>query len=158
MHLGRAPIVAHQKAVKNFGEEPFFLRPEPPHDPEIDRNQRPVRLHEQIALMHVGVKKPIAHGVAQKGADHMIAERLAVDPGAVDGVEIGHRDCVHPFRCQNARRGPRPVDLRDSKTGIAHARDILGHFRHRRRLQAQIHFQPGPFGERVDDSDGAQAA
>ena len=43
-----------------LGEEQPLLRPEPAHDAEIDRDQPALRVDEQIARMHVGVKEAVA--------------------------------------------------------------------------------------------------
>ena len=60
MHCGDALVVACKKAGERFGEKAPHRRGEPPHDAEIHTHQASVRIHEQIALMHVGMKKTIA--------------------------------------------------------------------------------------------------
>ncbi len=68
MHLGDAAVVARDEAVEDFGEEAPLLRPEPPHDAEIDRDDAPGVVDEQIAGMHVGVEEAVAQRVAQEGS------------------------------------------------------------------------------------------
>ena len=70
MDLRGAPIVAGDEAVQNFGQETSLLVPEPAHDAEVDGDQLAARVHEQIARVHVGVKKAVAHGLTQKTLDH----------------------------------------------------------------------------------------
>jgi len=52
--------------VQNLSQEQTFFDAEPAHDAEIDRYQPAFVVHEQIARMHVGVKKTIAQRMAQK--------------------------------------------------------------------------------------------
>ena len=79
MHLRRAVIIARDEAEQNLGEEAPLLRPEPPHDAEVDGDQPAVVVDEQIARMHVGVKKAVAQSVAQETLDHLAAERRQVE-------------------------------------------------------------------------------
>src|SRR5436190_510922 len=53
MHLGGAVIVAGNEAVKDFGEEQPFPRPEPAHDAEVDRDQQARVIDKQVSGMHV---------------------------------------------------------------------------------------------------------
>jgi hypothetical protein len=64
MHLRRTVIVARDEAKQNLGKEAPLFRPQPPHDPEVDGDQAFVVIDEQIARVHVGVKKTVAQSVA----------------------------------------------------------------------------------------------
>ncbi len=66
------------------------------------------------------------------------------------------RNAVDPFRGQHPLGGAFPVDARNTEF-IAGA-DVLGHFRHGRRLEAQIHLELGGAGEVLDDGERLQAA
>src|SRR5262252_6806726 len=74
MHLGRAMIVTGDEAEQDFREESSFLRAQPPHDAEVDRCQPSLGVNEQIAGMHVGMKKTVAKSMAQEALDHDAAE------------------------------------------------------------------------------------
>ena len=50
------------------------LGPKAAHDAEVDGNDLACRIDQQIALMHIGVEKPIAHGVPQKRAQERQAQ------------------------------------------------------------------------------------
>ena len=67
MHFGHAAVIARDEAIEDFREKPPLVEAEAPHDAEIHGGQPSLRVDEQIALMHVGVKKAVPHGVAQEG-------------------------------------------------------------------------------------------
>ena len=61
MDFRHAPVVARDEAIEDFGEKAPLLEPEPAHDAEIHRDQAPLRVDEQISLVHVGMEKSVAH-------------------------------------------------------------------------------------------------
>src|SRR5436305_11342848 len=79
MHLGDAAVIAGDEAQQNLGEKTPLLHSEPAHNAEVDRDQPAGLVEEQVAGMHVGVKKPVAQGVAQKTLDHLAAKIGKVD-------------------------------------------------------------------------------
>ena len=67
MPLGDHPVVARDEAVEDVGEEPPLLARDTAHDAEIDGDHRAgLGLGEEIARMHVGMKKAVADGVPQE--------------------------------------------------------------------------------------------
>src|ERR1019366_7656043 len=76
MHRGDAAIIAGYEAIENFREESALLEAEPPHDAKVDRDDSSGLVDEKIALVHVGVEKAVAHGVAQKGLHHVARQIL----------------------------------------------------------------------------------
>jgi hypothetical protein len=60
MDFGHAAVIAGDEAVEDFGEPQPRLPVDPPHDAEIDRGDRAIGGHEQVALMHVGVEEALA--------------------------------------------------------------------------------------------------
>ena len=77
MHLGDALVIARDEAVEDLGQEAALLQPEPPHDAEVDRDEAPLPVDEQVALVHVGMEQAVAHRVTQEALDD-------------DGAELGH--------------------------------------------------------------------
>ena len=115
VHLRRALVVARDEAEEDLGEEALLLRAEAPHDAEVDGDEPPGVIDEQVALMHVGVEEAVAHGVLQERAHHRQAERLAIEVGGGDPVVVrktGCRRSIPPSarggRCASSRpRGTR---------------------------------------------------
>ncbi len=156
MHLGDAAIVAGDEAVQDLGEEAPLLHAEAPHDAEIDGDDAPLIVDEQISRMHVGMEEAVAHGVAEEGLHQPGAERLQVVASRAQGRMVGDRNAVDPFKRQRAPRAPRPVDLRYAKTLV-----VLGVLRDLgdgRSLHTQIHLDGDRLGEGVDHGDRPQAA
>ena len=60
MNLGHAPVILANEAVEDLGIDAARVLVDPPHDPEIERDDIPVRGDLQVPLMHVGVKEPVA--------------------------------------------------------------------------------------------------
>src|ERR1700755_2008219 len=79
MDLGDAAIVSGDEAEQDLGEEAALLEAEAAHDSEIDRNEPPLVVEEEIAGMHVGVKEAVAQRVAQEALDDLAAEVGEVD-------------------------------------------------------------------------------
>ena len=59
VNFGDAAIVARDEAEQNFRKEAAFLQAEPAHDAEVDRDEAPAIIDEQIARMHVGVEEAV---------------------------------------------------------------------------------------------------
>ena len=156
MHLRHAQVVAGDEAVENFGEETPLLQSKPAHDAEIDRHEAALAVAEQVALMHVGVKEAVAHGVAQKRLDDDAPEVREVGAGLLQTVDIGQRNPVDPFERQHVLGGAVPIDAWHAEFRVARA--VFGEFGRGRRLQPEIHFHPHRARQGVHDLDGAQAA
>ena len=156
MDRGGAVVIARDEAVQDLGEEAAFGKPEPTHDAKIDGDNHAGVVDEQIALMHVGVEKAVAHRVAQEAADHRQSESLEIEPASGERRVIADRRAVDPFERQHALGGAPPVDGRGANAfaGL----DIVGHFRNGRGLEPQIHFEIGRMLQVADDGDGFQAA
>jgi hypothetical protein len=88
VHLRRAPVVARDEAEEDLGEEALLLGTEAPHDAEVDGDETPGVVDEQIALVHVGMEEAVAHGVLQERAHHGKPERLAIEVGGGDAVVV----------------------------------------------------------------------
>ena len=155
VHLRGALIVARDEAEEDLGEEALLLHAEAAHDAEVDGNEAPGVIDEQVALVHVGVEEAVAHGVLQERAHHREAERLAVEVGGGDAVVVRKGDAVDPFDGEHAAGGALPVDLGNAEVIVA--RRVLRHLGDGGGLEAQVHLQLGRSLQRVDDGDGLQA-
>jgi len=61
------PVVAGNEAVKDIGEEAPLLAADPPHDAEIDRDDRAsLGVGEEIARVHVGMEEAVADRVLEE--------------------------------------------------------------------------------------------
>src|SRR5262245_11340215 len=74
MHFSGAEIVSGDEAEQDLGEESSFVWAQPSHDAKVDRDQPSLGVDEEIARMHVGMKKAVPKCVAQEGLDQSAAE------------------------------------------------------------------------------------
>ncbi len=138
MNLRGAVIIAGDEAVQDFRKEQPLLGAEPAHDAEVDGNQPAVIVDEQIAGMHVGVKEAVAQRMAEKGLDQGAGELPQIEAFGHQSRAVGQRRGVDPFQRQHFLGGAVPVDRRHAKIRIVLG--VFGHFRKRRRFQAEVHF------------------
>ena len=83
--------------------------------------------------MHVGVEKPIAHGVPQKRAQERQAQLVEVEPRRFELGMVGDRNAIHPLRGQHPFGGAAPIDRRHPEAAIGKALiafDVVGHLGH----------------------------
>ncbi len=156
MHLRRPAIVACDEAVENLGKEAPLRRTEPPHDAEVDSHHSAGRVHEQIALVHVGMKEAVAHRVREERAQHHEPEFLEIVPRSGDAIAVGERNALDPVGRENALRSPRPVPR--PARGSGHRPPHSRHLRHGGGLEPEIHLEFGRPREIFDDGDRLQPA
>ena len=156
MHLGRPVIVARDEAKQDFREEAPLLRPQTPHDSEIDCDQPCFVIDEQVAGMHVGVKETVAQGVPQKTLDHIAAERSQIEALRFKRPVVTQADAIDPFQGEHLAGGAVPVDNGHAEVGV-----FAGIFRNlggRGGFEPEIHFNCDRAGERRHHFDQPQPA
>ena len=82
MQLRHLAVIALQETGQSSGHEPAHARIQPPHDAEIHRRQPPLRIDEQVAGMHVGMKETVAQRLGQEAAHHQHRDLLGIGPAA----------------------------------------------------------------------------
>src|SRR5262249_61533884 len=97
MHFRGAEIVAGDEAEQYLGEESSFFRAQASHDAKVDRDQASLGVDEQIARVHVGMKKAIAKRVAQEGLDQGTAEPWEIQDPCRQRRPVAERRAVGPF-------------------------------------------------------------
>ena len=122
--------------------------------PKSTATSRRVIVDEQIARMHVGVKEAVAQRVAEKCLDQRAGELRQVEALGDETCAVRQRRGVDPFQRQDFLGGAIPIDRRHAEIRIVLG--VLGHFRERRRLEAEIHFDRDRAAQRVDDFDEPQ--
>ena len=142
------------KPQQNLREKAPLLQAEAAHDAKIDSRQPALRVEEQVAGMHIGVKKTVAHGMTQKGLDDQAPEARKIERPARKGLDIGERAAVNPFQRQDFAGGAVPIDLGHTKIIIV--LDVFGKFGGGRRLQPEIHFHLDRTSQRFDHFDRFQ--
>ena len=83
--------------------------------PKSTATMRPCVVDEQIALMHVGVEKAVAHGMAQEGLHQPRAERLHVVAGGRKRRRGRRSGCRRSIRA--SARAARSASNRPSARG-----------------------------------------
>ena len=156
MNLGDAAVIARGQAIEDFGEPVARLPVDPPHDPEIDRRDRPVGLHEQIALVHVGVKEALGDRLAQEGVDEVRRQGLHVVPRGDQLVAVRNLDALNPIERHHAIRGAVPVDRGHFIGG--HRRHRIAELRGRGGFAPQVEFAQRPAAEVRDHLPRAEPA
>ncbi len=63
-----------------------------PHHPEVDQPDPTVRLDEQVPRMGIGVEEAVLEDHADRDSGGLRRQGPAVDPGAVEAVEVVHLD------------------------------------------------------------------
>ena len=156
MDLGHPLVIPANEAVEDLGQEPALLAPKPPHDAEIDRDDAPLLVDEEIALMHVRVEESVAQRGAQEGLNQGAGQRGGIKSEVGQTARIGQRDPVDPFHRHHFARGPVPVDRRRADLRIIAG--IFGEFRRRRGFEPEIHLHAHRAGEGLDNLGKPQAA
>ena len=154
MHLGGAVVIAGDEAVQDFRQEQTFLGAEPTHDAEVHGDELRVVVDEQIAGMHVGMKEAVAQRVAEKGLDQRAREPRQVEAFRDQARAVRQRRRVDPFQREDFFGGAVPVYGRDAEIRIVLG--VLGHFRERRGLQAEVHLHRDRAPQGVDHFDQPQ--
>ena len=94
------------------------MQPEPAHDAEVDGDDAPLLVDEQVALVHVGVEEAVAHGVTQERAQRREARAPSDRARRPQRRVIGDRDAVDPLQRQHALGRAAPVDLGHAKGAV----------------------------------------
>ena len=147
-------IIARDEAVQDLRQEQAFFGAEPTHDAEVDRDQAPIVVDEQIARMHVGVKEAVAQRMAKKGLDQRAGDRREVEALGIEPRAVRQRRGVDPFQRQDFLGGAVPVDRRHAEIRIVLG--VLRHLRKRRGLQAEIHLHRHGAAQGIDHFDKPQ--
>ena len=145
MDFGHAAVIACGQPIEDLGEPVARLPVDPPHDTEIDRRDRPVGLHEQIALVHVGVEEPLGDRLPQKGVDQIGRQLFHVVARRDQRLAVRNLDPVDPVERHDARRGAVPVD-RGHFVGRL-GRHCLAQLGRRRGFAAQVELAQRPAPE-----------
>jgi len=154
--FGDALVIAGGQPVEDL-RQPLPRTPvDPPHDAEIDGNDGAVVLHEQVALVHVGMEEAGADRLGQEADDQLLRDRREVMPARAQFIDAAYLDPVDPFDGHHPAIGAIPVDIRDAVAGDA--RHLLGKFARRGGLASQIEFGICPALEIGDGETRAQAA
>ncbi|MBI5105850.1 MAG: response regulator, partial [Solirubrobacterales bacterium] len=86
---------------------------------EVDQPDDAARLDEEVAGMRIGVEEPILEHHLGDDPRRTLGQRMAVDPGSVQRVQVGDVEPPDPLERQHPRRRGVPVNARDVHVGIA---------------------------------------
>jgi hypothetical protein len=106
--------------------------------------------------VHVGVKEPVAHGLAQEVLDHGPTKLRQIETLGDQRAAIRQRRAIDPFEREHVLAGQVPIHDRHAEVGI-----ILGvvcHLGHGGGFQPQVHLDGDGPGERVDHFGEPQPA
>jgi hypothetical protein len=142
MDFGHALVVAGGQAIEYLGEPLPRLAVDPAHDAEIDRGDRAIGFHEQVALVHVGMEIAAADRLREEGQHQAAGHFLAIVAGRVDRFQVADLDAVDPVERHHPAIGAVPVDAGHAIAGKGmHG---IGQFRSAGGLAAQVHLARGP--------------
>ena len=156
MHARHFAVIAGDEAVQYLGKKPPAVAVEAAGNAKVNADNRAVFPDQQIALMHVGMEKPVAQCMGQKNANKPRGDVGQVEPGDAQGIDIRCRYAVYPAHGQHAAARAFPHNIRHAKALII-AR-IIGHFLKRGGLAAQICFGLKRTRQRVNGVHRPQAA
>src|SRR5215475_13908617 len=118
MHFRGPEIVAGDEAEQYLGEESSFSRAQSSHDAKVDRYQASVGVDEQIAGVHVGMKKAITKRVAQEGLDQGAAEPWEIQVPRRQRRTVAEWRAVDPLHRQHIARRIVPFHPRHAEIRI----------------------------------------
>ena len=156
MDFGDATVIAGGQAIKDFGQPLPRTPVDAPHDAEIDRHDRAIGSHEQIALVHVGMEIAAADGLRQECQNQPLRQSLAVVACGIERCDITDLDAVDPVEGHHPAIGAIPIDFGHAIPGKS--MHLFGQFRCGCRFAPQIEFAHGPAAQIGDNHSGAQTA
>ena len=155
MDFRDAPVIARGQAVENFRQPHARAAVDPAHDPEVDRGDRAVRFHEQIALVHIGMEKARSDRLLEESQHQPVGELGCIVPGRADRFCVADLDSVDPVDGHDPAIGAVPVD--PGYFVALGADHVLGQLRRACRLAAQVELAIGPALEIGNHQPRAQA-
>ena len=155
VNLRNAAIVAGGQPIENFREPHARASIDPAHDAEINGSDGPIRFHEQIPLVHVGMKEPGGNGLLQESEDKPAGYFVGIVARGLQRLGIADFNAIDPVDGHHTPIGTIPVDTRNFVSfGPDH---MLGEFRSAGCFAPQIEFPIGPALEVGNDEPGAKA-
>src|SRR5215467_9302118 len=136
MHFRGAEIVTGNEAEQDLGKESSFFWAQPSHDAKVDRCQASLCVDEEIARVHVGMKKAVAKRVAQEGLDQGAAKPWEIQVPCCQCRAVAERRAVDPFHRQHI--AGRKVPFHPRYTEIRIVLGVLRHLGKRSRLKPQV--------------------
>ena len=111
--------------------------------PKSTGTRSPFGVDEDVAGVHVGVEEAVAEHLLEEALGGACARiRSGSKPAAISAVALVRGDAADPLQGQHPARGALPVDPRHAKALVLG--EVLGELRGGRRLEPQVHLEPGP--------------
>ena len=117
MQFGDAPVIAIEESGKILDQIALIVLADRAHDAEVDRDEdcglsRSARSNKKIARMDIRVEEVVAKHLGEEQFDPRGSERMEVDAGSPQCVQIADGDAVDALHDQHIRPGIAPEDLR----------------------------------------------
>ena len=156
MHLGHAPVIAPDEAIKDLCIDAPGVFIDMAHDSKIIGDDVAIGRHLQVPLMHVGVEESVAQGMVEKELQNPLAERDAVMSCGVDRGIVPKRHAFRPAHGHHPPSGQAPDHLRQGKACIIGG--VGGKFTGGGAFQPEIQLAHHHAFEMGDHVPGPQAA
>ena len=112
MQLGHAPVIAVEEGQEVFGQIALMILRELAHDAEIHGQvagrRRVARIHENVAGVHVGMKKIVAERLLEKDLDAAFGQHLKVHAHAAQPVQLTDGNALDALHHQHVGPGKVP--------------------------------------------------
>jgi hypothetical protein len=156
MDLCDPTIVSGEEAEEHVCEIEAGVAVEPPHDAEINDDDRAVGVDKHVSGMKIGVEEPVAEYLVEERFGRPLQQIFEPVPGSENCRSIIDTNASDPLQGKHGAAGAQPIDARDSEIGIA--REILAELGGCRSLESQIHLESDHLGERLHDLNRLQPA
>ena len=112
MRGGHPLVVAVEKRQEIHRQIVLVVVGQAADDAKIQRDIAPVRRHQDIAGVHVGMEKPVTKHLGEKNLHAKAAQLLQIHPGLAQAVDLPHRNAVHPRQRQHVAGAGVPEHFR----------------------------------------------
>ena len=156
MQLGHAPVIAVEEGQEVFGQIALMILRELAHDAEIHGQvagrRRVARIHENVAGVHVGMKKIVAERLLEKDLDAAFGQHLKVHAHAAQPVQLTDGNALDALHHQHV--GPGKVPEHDGVINERAAQPVapqqagIGAFAHQVQLVGEDVLKLGDDGQR----------
>ena len=110
--------IAAQQAFQEYRNTFFHRRGELGYCAEVEKDDPPVRAHQDVTGMGIGMVEPVAEDHLAVGGQYPLGQYLQIQPGRLQGFAVGNLDAFNEFGGQHPLRGAFADHCREAYLGI----------------------------------------